>query len=85
MRRGLLHAGVGVEDDLAGRGVDQPDRQRLDQLAAAGLGQHPAMQPALEQVQFCLLCRPVDMPLEQAQRRLSAETGAEVIGIITRF
>src|SRR6266511_4069743 len=26
MRRGLLHAGVGVEDDLAGRGVDQPDR-----------------------------------------------------------
>ncbi len=54
MRHGLLHAGVGVEDDLAGAVVDQPDRQWLDQFAAAGLGQHPATEPALEQVQLGL-------------------------------
>src|SRR6266480_5539202 len=58
MRHGLSHAGVGVENDLAGGCVDQSDRQRLDQLATAGLGQDSAAQPALEQVEFGLLSRP---------------------------
>ena len=34
----VLHAGVGVEHHLAGRVVDQPDRQAPSQFAAAGLG-----------------------------------------------
>ena len=38
----LLHTGIGVEHHLAGGVVDQPDRQRHLQFAAAGLGQLPA-------------------------------------------
>ena len=41
----VLHAGVGVEDDLAGGVVDQPDRERHRQLAAAGLGELTAAEP----------------------------------------
>ena len=37
-----LHAAVGVEHDLPGRVIDQSDRERHRQLAAAGLGQDPA-------------------------------------------
>src|SRR4029077_16157628 len=39
---GALDGGVGVEDDVPGGVVVQPDGQRHDQLAAAGLGQDPA-------------------------------------------
>jgi hypothetical protein len=39
MRDGVLHAGVGIQDDLAGWVGHQPDRERHDQLAAAGLGE----------------------------------------------
>jgi hypothetical protein len=38
---------------MAGGVVGQTDRQRHDQLAAAGLGQHPAPQPGLDEMQFC--------------------------------
>jgi hypothetical protein len=41
----LAHGGVRVEHHVSGRAVDQPDRQRGDQLTAAGLGQHAAAQP----------------------------------------
>jgi hypothetical protein len=54
----LLHAGVGVEHDVAGAVIDQPDRQRRDQLAAAGLGQHPTTEPGLDEVQLCFLWGP---------------------------
>ncbi len=46
MRDGGADGGVGVADDVAGGVVDQPDRQRGDELAAAGLGQDAAAQPA---------------------------------------
>ena len=39
---GALDGGVGVEDDVPGAVVGQPDGQRGDQLAAAGLGDDPA-------------------------------------------
>ena len=38
----------------AGGVVDQADRQRQAQLAAAGLGQDPAAQPGPQEMQFCL-------------------------------
>jgi len=50
--QGALDGGVGVEDDVPGGVVDQPDRQRHDQLAAAGLGQLPAAQPGLDEVEL---------------------------------
>jgi len=49
---GALDGGVGVEDDVPGGVVDQPDRQRHDELAAAGLGQLPAAQPGLDEMQL---------------------------------
>ena len=51
---GLLHTGIRVEHDLAGRVVDQPDRQSHLQFAAAGLGPLPAHQPGPDEVQFGL-------------------------------
>ena len=49
---GLLHPGIRVEHDLAGRVVDQPDRQAHAQFAAAGLGSLPADQAGPDEVQF---------------------------------
>ena len=46
---GLL---VRVEDDLAGRAADVPDRQRDGQLAALGLGQLARQHPLPDQVQL---------------------------------
>ena len=54
MRDGAPDGGVGVEDDVAGGVVGRPDRQRGDQLPAAGLGQDPAAQPGSDEMQFCL-------------------------------
>ena len=54
MREGAPDGGVGVEDDVAGGVVDQPDGQRGDQLTAAGLGHDPAAQPGPDEMQFCL-------------------------------
>ena len=51
-----LDGGVGVEDDVPGGVVDQADRQRDDQLAAAGLGDDPAAQPGPDEMQFSFLC-----------------------------
>ncbi len=48
--------GVGAGDDVAGGVVDQPDRQRGDELAAAGLGQDPAAQPGPDEMELSFLC-----------------------------
>ena len=48
--------GIGVEDDVPGGVVDQPDRQRGDQLTAAGLGHDPAAQPGPDEMQLGFLC-----------------------------
>jgi hypothetical protein len=50
----LLDGGVGVEDHVPGSVVDQSDRQRHLQFATAGLGEHPAAQSGLDEVQFGL-------------------------------
>src|SRR6266567_4159028 len=44
--------GVGVEDDVPGGVVDQADRQRHDELAAAGLGDLPAAQPGPDEMEL---------------------------------
>ncbi|HEX6527114.1 MAG TPA: hypothetical protein VF070_44940, partial [Streptosporangiaceae bacterium] len=54
MPDGALDGGVGVEDDVPGGVVDQADRQRHDELAAAGLGQLPAAQPGPDEMELCL-------------------------------
>jgi hypothetical protein len=48
----LLHGRVGIEHDLAARILHQPDRERHRQLAAAGLGQDPALQPGADEVKL---------------------------------
>ena len=50
----LLHTGIRVEHDFAGRVVDQPDRQRHLQLAAAGLGPLAADEAGPDEVQLGL-------------------------------
>ncbi len=49
---GVAHALVRVEDHAPGGVIDQADGQRHDEFAAAGLGELPAAQPCLEQVQL---------------------------------
>ncbi len=53
---GLL---VRVEDNLAGRAADVPDRQRDRQLAALGLGQLARQHPLPDQVQLVFAHRPL--------------------------
>jgi len=43
-------------DDVPGGVVDQADGQRHDQLATAGLGQDPALQPGPDEVELAFLC-----------------------------
>jgi hypothetical protein len=50
---GVLHGGVGVEDDVPGGVVDQPDGQWGDQFAAAGFGQHAAAQAGFDEMELC--------------------------------
>jgi hypothetical protein len=52
VRDGVADALVGVVHNAAGRVVDQPNRQRADQLTGAGLGEHAAAQPGPQQVKF---------------------------------
>ena len=54
----MLRLLVRVEDDLAGRAADVPDRQRDRQLAALGLGQLARQHPLPDQVQLCSLIVP---------------------------
>ena len=54
MGQGVADRGVGVEDDVPGGVVDQPDRQWGDQFTAAGLGQHPAAQPGPDEMELSL-------------------------------
>jgi hypothetical protein len=56
VRECAADGGVGVEDDVPGGVVDQPDGQRGDELAAAGLGHDPAAQPGPDEVELSLLC-----------------------------
>ena len=53
---GLL---VRIQDDLAGRAADIPDRQRDRQLAALGLGQLARQHPLPDQVQLVFAHRPL--------------------------
>jgi hypothetical protein len=59
---GVADGDVRVQDDLAGRVVDQADGewgdQWGDQFAAAGLVQYAAAHAGAEEVQFGLLCGP---------------------------
>ncbi len=72
---GLL---VGVEDDLAGRAADVPDRQRDRQLAALGLGQLARQHPLPDQVQLCLAHR----SLQAQQQPVVVEPGVvDAVGI----
>jgi hypothetical protein len=50
----LLHGAVGVEHDLPDQVARQPNRQWHRQLAAAGLGQDPALQAGADEVQLGL-------------------------------
>ena len=54
VRDGAPDGGVGVEDDVAGGVVGQPDGQRHDELAAAGLGDDPAAEPGPEEMELSL-------------------------------
>ena len=62
--QGAADGGVGVEDDVPGGVVDQPDGQRHDQLAAAGLGQLPAAQPGPDEMELGL----ADLPFHAQER-----------------
>ena len=68
-----LDGGVGVEDDVPGGVVGQADRQRHDELAAAGLGQDPAAQPGPDEMELSL----ADLPFH-AQHQAVVE-GARVV------
>jgi hypothetical protein len=57
MADGVLHAGVGIDDHLAGRVIDKPDRQRHGQLTSSGFGELPAAQAGSDEVQLGFLCR----------------------------
>jgi len=52
---GGLDPGVGVEDDVPGGVVGQPDGQRHDELAAAGPGDDPALQPGPDEVELAAM------------------------------
>ena len=52
MADGVLHAGVGVDDHLAGRVIDKPDRQRHGQLTSSGFGELPAAEAGPDEVQL---------------------------------
>ena len=83
---GLLHAEVGVEHDLVGRVVDQPDGQGQFEFTAPGLGQLPAPQPCADEVQLGLLCglaRYADLGRKAAvQRRFRPQVfGIMVAGV----
>ena len=54
MTHSLLHPGIGVEDDLAGRVIDQSDREQQGQLTATGLGDLTAAQAGPDEVQLGL-------------------------------
>jgi hypothetical protein len=50
----VLDTGVGIERDPSCRVIDQPNRERCLQLAAAGFGEDPALQPGADEVQLGL-------------------------------
>ncbi len=73
--QGAADGGVGVEDDVPGGVVGQADGQRHDQLAAAGLGQHPAPQPGPDEMELSLAelaFHPEQEPVVEAARVVEA-------------
>ncbi len=54
MAHSVAHTGVGVEDDLAGGVIDQPDRQEQGQLTATGLGELTPAQAGSNEVKLGL-------------------------------
>ena len=58
--QGVLDAGVGVEHDLAGGVIDQPDGERHLKLAAACLGEDAALQAGADEVQLGLRHRALE-------------------------
>ena len=70
---GVLHAGVGVEHDPAGGVIDQPDREGDDEIAALGLGDHPATETGADEMQLGL----AHGPLQPEQEPI-----VEVAGVI---
>ena len=70
-----LDGGVGIEDDVPGGVVGQADRERHDQLAAAGLGQLTAAQPGLDEVELAFGHGPLEAqqhPVVEAARVVEA-------------
>ena len=63
VREGAADGGVGVEDDVPGGVVDQPDGQRGDQLAAAGLGHDPAAQPGPDEMELSFATSALSSPV----------------------
>jgi hypothetical protein len=70
---GAAHRGVGVGDDVPGGVVDEPDGQRHDQFAAAGLGQLPAAQPGPDEMELGF----TDLPFHPQDQSV-----VEVAGIV---
>jgi hypothetical protein len=70
---GSLDGGAGVEDDVPGGVVGESYGQRHDQLAAAGLGDLPAAQPGLDEVELAFGHGPLE-----AQQHPAGE-GARVV------
>jgi hypothetical protein len=72
---GLL---VRIQDDLAGRAADVPDRQRDGQLAALGLGQLARQHPLPDQVQFVFAHRSLQA---QQQPAVAGPRVVDAVGI----
>ena len=66
----VLNGAVGVKHDVPGRVIDQADGERHRKLAAAGLGQDPALQPGADEVQLGLGHRAL-----QAEQQAVVEVG----------
>jgi len=77
---GFADCRVGVEDDVPGGVVDQPDGQWGAQFSAAGFGQHPAAEPGLDEVQFGLATSKIAVS-EAALGDLCGLDGVEADGV----
>ena len=69
---GVLHADVGIEHDLAGRVIDEADRQCHLQFAAAGLGELAAASRARMK---CSSASDI-VPLRPSRRRSLKQAGS---------
>ena len=51
----MLDAGVGIEHDMVGRVIDEPDRERHLELTPPCLGQDAPAQAGADEVELCFL------------------------------